>query len=290
MANAADDDVNVNVLRTIGQTFVTGLARITGARIVSSTLRIMVAYFHQETVCAEGGSNDVRKILDELARIREREFDSFVYVDRISQLVYATALFDTFLTDITRFLFLLHPRALGDNVSVSLGSLLAAESKGQAITAAVNKKTETFSYLSFLKRIEILNKTFGLCVELGDSVRESLKHYAGVRNTAIHDQGYFDMTVNDQGSLSAKCRACPLHPTPLDDKDWGKALNTHMTVAQLLYSQIATKVLKVDVDGSFAEALKRLQNAILAKPPAAVRATPASMPTSGSTTTTSANP
>jgi hypothetical protein len=54
------------------------------------------------------------------------EFDSFHYLTDISQLVHATALLDTYLSDTARFLLLLHPGALGMRQALDIHDVLAA--------------------------------------------------------------------------------------------------------------------------------------------------------------------
>ena len=58
------------------------------------------------------------EVLDYVKRTSTRAYRAFEYVGRISHLVYATTLFDTFISDCTHFLLLLHPRAMGKNHEV----------------------------------------------------------------------------------------------------------------------------------------------------------------------------
>src|SRR4051794_25561098 len=65
------------------------------------------------------------KICAELATVTREEYEAHAYVVEVSFLVYATALFDTFLQDVLEFLLLRHPTILSD-VTVDIATIASA--------------------------------------------------------------------------------------------------------------------------------------------------------------------
>jgi len=88
--------------------------------------------------------------------------DSHTYVTDLSHLIYATSLLDTFLSETTLFLFLLHPLSMGKNQQVPLRMVIEASSRNETLTQAARARTREISYLPFLGRLQFLRDTFGL--------------------------------------------------------------------------------------------------------------------------------
>jgi hypothetical protein len=183
--------------------------------------------------------------LQELKRVAHYEFDSFRYVWNVSLLVYMTTLLDTFLTDSTLFLLLVHPGAIGKNQSVSLESVLAATSPAQLLNQAALKRAREISFLSFLARAQYLDDQFGLQLSLPQATKDALEHYSGVRNVIVHDQGVYEFSLNDQKELTAKQKTCKKHPTPVSPDDLWAAKRAYSQLAYAVASNIFTRVLKV---------------------------------------------
>lgn len=183
----------------------------------------------------------LRKGLDEMATIRPYEYNAWAYVGRISLLVYFTTLFDTFLQDTVEFLLCVHPGAIGDS-DVPFAKVLKAASRDEILNVAVKAKVKEVGFLSFAERLQWLHKRFDLQVSLPDEVRTTLLHYAEVRNTIVHDQGYFDFCLTGRGSVALRHRSCPHHPTPVTYKDVGDAKRAFAwavsAVAEIVFVQI----------------------------------------------------
>ena len=238
-------------------TFGLGLIRLQEARIARLTVQIVLSRYHLESP-KNFSTHPYSEVLAELAKVSYSEFDSFRYVSDASYLVYATTLLDTFLTDTTRFILLLNPGAIGDAQSVSLKALLSARSRSDLITQAATKKAREISYLPFLARLEYLRRTFGLSVTLDEGTTAELAHYADVRNVIVHDQGVFDVDLDDVGTLRIRRKTCPRHPTPVTSDDLDRAKTSYIKCVREVYRDVMQHVLRAPEDEAFKGLLSAL--------------------------------
>jgi len=191
----------------------------------------------------EGASGQV---LDHLAHIPLESYDALAYVTNVSHLVYATSLLDTFLSDTTLFLFLLIPQSMGKNQQVPLRTIIETSSRNEALTSAAVGRTREISYLPFPGRIDFLKDTFGLKIMLNPDQADSLSHYSSVRNAAVHDQGIFELRLDDNGSVISRQKTCPRHPTTLSGRDVQKAMAVYESVAWEIAHTVFAQVLNAE--------------------------------------------
>lgn len=184
-------------------------------------------------------------VLEQVEAIAVRYADAYRYVSHVSLLVYSTTLLDTFLSDLTRFLLLLHPASLGKSHSIGLEALLSAASLPELITSTVGKKAREISHHSFLERLGYLRDRFGLVLDLDEQALEQLKHYSSIRNTAVHDQGFLDIALRGKKRLRLARRACPFHPTLVTLDDLRAASSAYDLTVLALARAVLRQVLKV---------------------------------------------
>ncbi len=247
----------------LASAFSLGLIRLQEARIVCLTARLALFKYHAESP-KESSTHPYSGVLAELASVSYSEFDSFCYVSDSSYLVYATTLLDTFLTDTTRFLLMLNPGAIGDAQSVSLKALLSARSRSELITQAATKKAREISYLPFLARLEYLRRTFGLSIALDEDTTADLAHYADVRNVIVHDQGVFEVDLDDAGAVRIRRKTCPRHPTPVTSDDLAKGQTSYTKCVREVYRDVMQHVLHAPEDERFNTLLRALSGKPLA--------------------------
>lgn len=191
--------------------FIDGLLRIWSAEAASARLICALTGFHASGRLGLDGPS--APVLVHLDRVPNSSYESLSYVKDVSHLVYATTLLDTFLSDTTMFLFLLFPGAMGKNHQVSLRTLIDASSRNEALTKAAAVRTREIGYLPFTGRIDFLRESFGLAITLDAETSNALAHYSTVRNTAVHDQGVFELRLDDSGHVQSRQKACRRHPT-----------------------------------------------------------------------------
>ncbi len=249
---------NPDIFDSILASFVFGLLRLNNARITFNAATIAIYEFHskKETKIV---NNPYKTSLQIIKEVSPSNFNSFTYISFISYLIYSTTLFDTFLSDCTKFLLLLFPNAVGKNQSITVEALLTAKSHSELINQAVSRKVREVSYLPFVGRIEFLKSTFGLKFEIDDETLKFLEHYSGLRNVAVHDQGMFELQLSDKGKLQAFPKSNFPHPTPVSRDDVSKAIKAYGFTVLEISKAIIKQILKDDKGNKFLEILNALE-------------------------------
>lgn len=184
------------------------------------------------------------------------QWDAFSYLSDLGQLIYATTLLDSFLQDTTLFLFLYKPGSIGVGQSVKVSELLEAKSVADLLAQAAKRRSREVSYLSFEDRIEFLQKTYGIDLTLADKDLETLRHYSGIRNVAIHDQGIFQVTLNAEGRIELTQKTCERHPTPVDSKEVDEiVLPSYGRIVKAIAMAVIRQVLNAEVKPELEQAL-----------------------------------
>src|SRR3972149_9233909 len=105
-------------------------------------------------------------LLEEFIKVSRTDYESFVYVYNASLLTYFTSVFDTYLSDITKFLLLMFPKSIPKDLSIPSELLFESKSKWEAINRVVENKAFEISYKSFTDRILYIKEKFGLNLEI----------------------------------------------------------------------------------------------------------------------------
>lgn len=220
-----------------------GFVRFASARIAALSLQnVVIAYRSQAG--ANPSESPRADVLTRIDKISLREYQAFEYIYDLSSLVYLTTLLDTFLSDTTKFLLLLHPRAIGPKQAVTLEDVLQAASTTDLLNDAAIKKTREVSYLPFVGRLEFLQQTFGLRLDLDDATMKQLEHYSSLRNTVVHDQGVFDCSLNAAGRIVVEQKTCSIHPVPISGNDVRTSEELYQSVVVTVCRGVVVQVLK----------------------------------------------
>lgn len=250
---SADDSGSVlETYLNIAFSFSREVVRIWGAEAASSRLlRALNGFQRLDEPILQGPASPV---LQHLARIPYNAMESFIYVTNVSHLLYAATLFDTFLSETTQFLFLLLPRAMGEEQPVPLRALLDPASKHDAITQAAVARAHQIGELSFAERIQFLRQTHNLDIPLTAETAEGLARFCSVRdNPSAPDQGTFRLKLDDRGDAVLKNPsrqkvsrqdAVPHHTTKIgcDDVRW--AIDSYEQAARAVATAVFTQILK----------------------------------------------
>ncbi len=244
MTQGKEDD-HVTIYSKILLSFGTGMLRFWGAEAATSRLSLAWMSFNFEKEMSIS-DNPFRECLEQLAKIPKESFDSYTYIEDISHLVYATTLLDSFLYDTTLFLLLKFPRTMSVNRQVSFDTVLSAQSVFAVINETASKKAREVAFSTFIERLDYLNEKFGLEIKLDKDTKKALIHYPSIRNTAVHDQGVFALSLNDKGELTSSQKTCIKHPTRVSAEDVSSAVKCYGAVVKLVAEAIFFKVLKVE--------------------------------------------
>jgi hypothetical protein len=238
------DDVTVQTYGAVFHTFLVGYLRFYRAEAAGA--RLMLAHTLYRSQQLEITDSPFASVFSVMEHIPRESFESLDYVTNVSHLVYATSLLDTFLTETTMFLFLLIPESMGKNQQVPLKTLIEAQSRSAAITLAAAVRAREISYKSFDDRIQFLRDAFGLAVVLDDECEKELQHYSGIRNSAVHDQGIFELRLDDTGQVTHHLKTCKIHPTQLTGKDPFDAAKVYEKVCNTVARAVFVQILKID--------------------------------------------
>ena len=170
---------------------------------------------------------------------------AFSYLSQVSHLVHATALFDTFLTESTMFLFLLFPQSMGGKQQIPLQTLLHAKTRNEALTSAARTRSREVSFKTFADRIGFLREQFGLLLEIPSDLDESMARSSELRNMAVHNQGVFDLSLNEEGDVTCVARSSLASPVPVSPASADEAADAYGELFQIIARAIFAGILGV---------------------------------------------
>ena len=91
---------------------------------------------------------------------------------------------------------------------------------------------------------------------LSSQAQDSLEHYSSVRNTVVHDQGIFELHLDENGNVASRQKTCPRHPSPITEDDVGKAHDGYREVVYAVTKAVFSQVLKADTHPTAMSLLK----------------------------------
>lgn len=232
----------IDTYQAVWLTFVTGYIRLYKASVAVNSASLILK---RNPRLAE----DVKELDPLRGAVNDplvEAFDGMRYVTNVSFLVYATALLDTFLTETTIFLFLLLPHSMGKSEQIPLKTLIESKSRSDALRKVALRRAKQISYRSFDERLQLLNKIFGLKLAFEDKVLDELRRCSEMRNRAVHDQGYFELKLDENGEISHKQRSCELHPIRIKDDDPFRAADVYDEISRQVARAVFVQVLKYE--------------------------------------------
>ena len=227
----------------VASSFFRGVDRIWEAE--SALAKLLGALTESRTLGLPCENDAAVGVLRYLARITGKSQGSLEYVTNIAHLMYATMLLDTFLSETTQFLFLLSPRAMGDNQPVPLRGLIDSPWRNDAITYAALARAGETGKLPFTGRIQFLRETFGLQVTIAAEASAGVEHYSSVSSNIMHDQqGSFELQLDRRGDIVAKEQPCPRHSRKISRDDVRWAIDSFERAARPVVEAVFSQALK----------------------------------------------
>lgn len=188
---------------------------------------------------------DHQEIDAELARyITDDTINNFLYISNISRLIYVHSILDTYLTDTTKILLLMHPNLLAKDMDISFAKILQADSKNMLINAVVSDKVRRVSFETIKERIKFLNTHFKLNIVLSNELYKKLEYYNQLRNTFVHDNLLCKIELTGRGKPSISLTKCIFRPTGISHEDSNKALSTYGVIIGKIYEAVRTTIFK----------------------------------------------
>lgn len=178
-----------------------------------------------------------------MVTISHHEYDAFVYVSNVRFLVYQTTLFDTFIQDTIEVLLCLYPQSIRES-AVSFERVLKAGSREELVNAAIKAKVRDLGFESFSERLKWLQKRFGVDLKLSEEASAEIAHLSDVRDSIVHDQGFFDFFIDRNGDVALQHRACSRHPTVVTRQDVSKARSAFTQAVVSIATAVMEQILK----------------------------------------------
>ena len=240
------------------------MLRLYRAKYIQAELKLAVAsatLLAAEGRCkaATGPMDSPEHLCGELASVEPKAIDAHRYVVDVSLFVYATALFDTFLQDTLEYLCLRFPGTLSD-LTIGIADLVAASDLPSLITTTVQARVKQLGLLTFSDRVKLLRKRFKLSISIPAEAVTALAHYSDVRNTIVHDQGFFDFTLSASRDVAVVQKACPMHPTLIRPEDFEGAIRAQTLAAKGIAEAVLRQVVKLPPDSELFNTLDRLSH------------------------------
>jgi len=227
----------------VSSSFFRGIDRIWEAE--SALARLLGALTESRTSSLPCEDAAAAGVFRYLARITGKSQGSLEYVTNIAHLMYATMLLDTFLSETTQFLFLLSPRAMGDNQPVPLRGLIDSPWRNDAISCAALARASEIGKLPFPERIQFLQETFGLQITIAADALAGVEHFSCVSSNMTHDQqGSFQLQLDGRGDIVAKEQTCPRHARKISREDVRWAIDSFERAARPVVEAVFSQLLK----------------------------------------------
>lgn len=227
MARNANRDAEAYAL--VEQSFLNGIVRLSSARFgLIVSLQLL--------------PDHVEKVSKRFTAVELKLYEAVVSA---SLLVYATSLFDVFLSDTTRFLFNLNIGALGKSCQVPIEVLASPKAAAIMVNREIERKTRALSYKSFIERIEYLQQTFALNLQIASGAVRQLIHLADLRNKIVHDQSPYSFEFDERQKRAIRKRPIPGISSPLTDDDLSAAQRTYLVVAIQIVDAVKKDILKL---------------------------------------------
>lgn len=199
------------------------IARVVERRASDAAFfRLVATHASALALLAAGASATDPRVRDLIASHARVDRDGFRQIDveycRDTIIVSATV-FDSFLTDVSRFLLLLRPEALPKDRQIRLAQVFQAQSLPALITAAVDQYTHELSYKSLRERVGFLKDRFGVPVEQAATLVDECEELAALRNRLVHTASRYSYSVGERrGSVEVVSEALPVVTPEVADK------------------------------------------------------------------------
>ena len=222
----------------------TVLMRIFERRQADAALfRLMATHLHARLLIAEGVGAVVEPVRELLASHSKVQQDSFEQLDSEysrDTLIVAITLFDSFLTDLARFLFLQRPQALPKDRQVRVAEIFEAGSYERIITDIVDRYAHELAFKSTRDRVQALADKFGFDITHIAGQLDELQKMADLRNELVHTTSRFQYAAGEKiGSVAVQSRA--VHAVPHDAAE--KSIDTSLKVISSLAEIIVLRSL-----------------------------------------------
>lgn len=241
VSGSAEDNKVYRCFHDLCVSFALGFANFASAQSAYKSLKLVI-------LSAVARQKDERMKIAieelELKKVTRYEFERFVYVSDSSHLIYLTALFDTLLTDVTKFLIYRIPGPYESAMSVTYEEVIKAGTYEEVRRKLVDDKARSLSRQSFLKRLRELRKSYKLDLKISNDDRKNLEKIAGIRNAIAHDHSFVDFSFDDTDNIQIKFARDPNQPIDFEESLLQDAWVVYIKMFKEIYLSVTRQVIK----------------------------------------------
>jgi hypothetical protein len=209
----------------------------------------------------ESSQQDDKLVFDvvgDYGEIKPENIEQFIHTYSKNMLITAFTLFDTFLSDTTRFLLLIHPNVIEDR-KVRMRDILNCKSMAEVIDEEVVRVIRGLSIESHRKRIKYLKDNFGIDTNTWTNKLDDLDRYELLRNEVVHDVSLFLYAMGDQpGELQVAQKA----ETTIHWKTAEEALLACVEMIQALSIEICNRLFGTQLDEELADYMEKFMETL----------------------------
>jgi len=138
----------------------------------------------QGELCKQTGCEAV---FQHLREINEDQLHILRFSYARNSIVTTVSIFDSFLSDLTKFLLILFPETVSKDRQVKVGDVVNCKSVSEVLDTILGKLVYEISYKSIRARIQYLDQSFGIRLATYSGLIDKVQHFSELRNVLIHD-------------------------------------------------------------------------------------------------------
>jgi len=172
----------------------------------------------------------VPNLKQSIEKIDKESLSTYTRMVSEMELIYATASFDTFLTDIARFCVVSMPNMFLKSKSIPASTVLA-DSFNATLNKVVDEVVFDMARRSLSERIKYLGDRLSVDFGVTDDQLNTLRKWTAVRNSLMHDRSIRELSFGPDLKLSFTKKAVDTEVTAERDR----AIETHGAVVVKLF-------------------------------------------------------
>ncbi|HLJ88174.1 MAG TPA: hypothetical protein VKZ53_15240 [Candidatus Angelobacter sp.] len=178
-------------------------------------------------------------------------------VIQASLFLFATSIFDVFLSDTTRLLLAREIGALGKSYVVPMEVLASPKASAEIISKEIERKVRSLSHQSFLERLYFLSTVFSVHIGLSEREQGDLEDISNLKSRIVYDRPLFAFELDDEGRRRMQVKADETLPVPVTSRDLSKAKRVYLILGMRTYQAVRRDVLKLGESAEYASNLEQ---------------------------------
>ncbi len=244
-------DSNVSVLEsnkkdllsilTQEASFSQGMSNLAGARHMH--WHNIVVFDTLVKQCAEDPNSVEQSIRENISQIKPDQIECYKYISDCAHLIYIISVFDSLLSDVTRFLIMRHPRTIKESINANYDQIFAATSLASLRNTVIDAKVRTLSYESFKDRIKVIKKMFGIKPDISTQDLADLEKISELRNDLAHGQSFCRFTLEENNAIKSELISLDAQRMRINDEIIKKAFDVIDRISKAIHKAVRDSII-----------------------------------------------